>query len=263
MKRVATALVLIPVVLAVIVWAPAWLFAGLTAVVALLAGREVMGLAEATGLRPYRWVAMAAIGATVLVLGLDPTWMERYGLALLVGIVVAVLLAALAHARPGPAGNLGGAGATLLAVAYPGLMLGLFALIRRGRFGGAWLIFMLVVIWLGDTAALYAGRAWGRHKMAPSISPGKSWEGAAASLGAAVVVGAGVGAWQGDLKLIVLAVALNIAGQAGDLVESALKRSAGAKDSGGLLPGHGGVLDRVDAMLLAAPVLWWFLVIGH
>ncbi|HXE30499.1 MAG TPA: phosphatidate cytidylyltransferase, partial [Terriglobales bacterium] len=135
-----------------------------------------------------------------------------------------------------------------------------FAATRLVAGGAMWLVFLLVVVWVGDTAALYAGRAWGRHRLAPRVSPGKSWEGAVASMIAAAAVGAGVGAWQHAYILIPVAIAINIAAQVGDLAESALKRGAGVKDSGTLLPGHGGVLDRIDALLFAAPVLWFYVV---
>jgi phosphatidate cytidylyltransferase len=121
------------------------------------------------------------------------------------------------------------------------------------------------------------GRAWGRHKLAPTISPNKSWEGSLGSLaGSLLATGILIGlasfilAQWNSAKLsfpddiwywLVLALVVNVAAQVGDLAESALKRSAGVKDSGSLLPGHGGVLDRVDALLLAAPVLWYALLI--
>ena len=131
---------------------------------------------------------------------------------------------------------------------------------------------MLCVVWAGDIAALYVGRAWGRHKLAPSLSPNKTWEGTLGSVAGSLLVtggllglAAGLAQWD-STKLsypedvwywLVLAVVVNVAAQVGDLAESALKRAAGVKDSGSLLPGHGGVLDRIDALLLAAPVLWY------
>ena len=126
--------------------------------------------------------------------------------------------------------------------------------------------------------ALYVGRAFGRHKLAPKLSPNKTWEGAAGSLaGSLLVTGlliflAGKLAGREILVLsfpgpvlhwLLLAVLVNVAAQVGDLAESGLKRSAGVKDSGTLLPGHGGILDRIDALLLAAPVLWYAQVIQH
>jgi phosphatidate cytidylyltransferase len=142
--------------------------------------------------------------------------------------------------------------------------------------GTALLLLLMVCVWAGDIAALYAGRAIGGPKLAPRLSPGKTWAGSIASIAASVL-----GAWLlvviGDLltargnailhlpvplwQVLLLAVILNVAAQLGDLLESALKRGAGVKDSGTLLPGHGGILDRIDALLLAAPVLWFTLLI--
>jgi phosphatidate cytidylyltransferase len=122
-----------------------------------------------------------------------------------------------------------------------------------------WLIFLLMaIVWLGDSAAYYVGRRVGRHKMAPVVSPKKSWEGAAASFATALVA-AGVWCWyrKGGLDPGILAASAvtAVAAQIGDLVESLIKRGTGVKDSGSVLPGHGGMLDRMDAMLFAAPVL--------
>jgi phosphatidate cytidylyltransferase len=132
-----------------------------------------------------------------------------------------------------------------------------------------WLVFLLMaIVWLGDTAAYYAGSRLGRHKMAPVISPKKSWEGAAAGFAISLAAAAAWSAWRLgrlDPALLAVAAATAAAAQVGDLVESMIKRGAGVKDSGNVLPGHGGVLDRMDAMLFAAPVLLlglWLLRIG-
>src|SRR6185312_14926355 len=131
-----------------------------------------------------------------------------------------------------------------------------------------------VCVWAGDTAALYFGRAIGGKKLAPRLSPGKTWAGSIASLVAALLCAGGLDALgnqlaaHGDGRLylsahwwaiLLLAALLNVAAQVGDLLESAIKRGANVKDSGTLLPGHGGILDRIDALLLAAPVLWFTL----
>jgi phosphatidate cytidylyltransferase len=122
-----------------------------------------------------------------------------------------------------------------------------------------WLVFLLfAVVWLGDTAAYYVGSKLGRHKMAPVISPKKSWEGAAAGFVASILAAA-VWSWSRlgriDPELLAVAALTAAAAQIGDLVESMIKRGSGVKDSGNVLPGHGGILDRIDALLFAAPVL--------
>jgi phosphatidate cytidylyltransferase len=127
--------------------------------------------------------------------------------------------------------------------------------------GQVLVLYVLILTWVGDTAAYYVGRSMGRHRLAPRVSPGKTWEGTVASLLASMALGyfalnhffPSVPLW---LNLFT-ALLVNVAGQLGDLAESALKRGAGVKDSGGLLPGHGGMLDRVDALLFAIPVMWY------
>jgi phosphatidate cytidylyltransferase len=126
--------------------------------------------------------------------------------------------------------------------------------------GPAILLFVLVITWVGDTAAYFAGRAIGKHKLAPVLSPKKTWEGTVASILGALLVAVVFTRWLTIPlpHLLAMAAVGNIAGQAGDLLESAYKRSAGVKDSGSLLPGHGGVLDRIDALILAIPVVWYY-----
>jgi phosphatidate cytidylyltransferase len=154
--------------------------------------------------------------------------------------------------------------------------------LRQQWAGAFWLLYLLLVVWAGDIFAYFVGRSVGRHLMAPRISPKKTWEGAAASLAASLLIGSllfsharQISSFLFNLKLIerrdglfgenlelwpiiLLTVALNVAAQLGDLVESLIKRGAGAKDSGTILPGHGGMLDRIDALLFAAPVLWFY-----
>jgi phosphatidate cytidylyltransferase len=141
--------------------------------------------------------------------------------------------------------------------------------------GPPMVLFLFVVVWSGDIAALYVGRRFGRHKLAPRLSPNKTWEGAVASVAGSVLfalllvlggnllsshfVSNTLGFSQPYWWLATLAIIVNIAAQLGDLIESAVKRGAGVKDSGVILPGHGGMLDRIDALLLAAPVLWYAL----
>jgi phosphatidate cytidylyltransferase len=147
-------------------------------------------------------------------------------------------------------------------VCYISLAIAMLILVRSTPDGMIWIFFVCAVIFAGDTAALYIGSLWGRHKLSPSISPGKTIEGALAGLAANLLVGVvsrvlllvDLG-WSGSL---LFCAAVGIAGQVGDLFESELKRASNIKDSGGLLPGHGGVLDRIDALLFAAPVAFCF-----
>jgi phosphatidate cytidylyltransferase len=167
--------------------------------------------------------------------------------------------------------------ASVFCLLYVGFTLISLPALREQTNGPSLVAFLLCAVWAGDIAALYIGRAWGRHKLAPSLSPNKTWEGALGSLaGSLLVTAALLGlahllAAQWDSAVLSypedrwywlgLAVVVNAGAQVGDLAESALKRSVGVKDSGSLLPGHGGVLDRIDALIVAAPVLWYALVI--
>jgi phosphatidate cytidylyltransferase len=127
-------------------------------------------------------------------------------------------------------------------------------------------LFALCLIWAGDMLAYFTGRSFGRVPMAPALSPKKTWEGAFANLLASLLVAVGFARWmQVDVSmLLVIAGLANIAGQMGDLIESAYKRGAAVKDSSALLPGHGGMLDRIDSLILASPIVWiawqWFSV---
>ncbi len=261
--RVLTALVLIPIVLALVLWAPEALFAAVLALVAWLTLREYLELADKAGQAPLRyfsWIAVVALVAWLAAAALV-AWPAAAALVLLAPLTLAL---ALWPSRP-LASSLPGAAASLLGVFYVGLPLGLLGALRRLPNGPGWVIYVLVLVWLSDTAAYFVGRALGRHKLAPRISPAKTWEGAAGSLAAAVAFGLAFPAYflprpPPTLAWSLLtAAAVNIAGQMGDLVESALKRSAGVKDSSTLLPGHGGLLDRLDALLFAVPVLWYIL----
>jgi len=175
------------------------------------------------------------------------------------------------------------AAASAFAFTYIALPMGMLVQLRQQWAGAFYLLYLLLVVWAGDVFAYFVGKAIGRNLMAPRISPKKTWEGAAASVVASVAVGyllfhyaqpissallrAGLiqrrdglfGLEQpGIVPVLLLTIVLNIAAQLGDLVESLIKRGAGVKDSGALLPGHGGMLDRIDALLFAAPVLWYY-----
>jgi CDP-diglyceride synthetase len=132
-----------------------------------------------------------------------------------------------------------------------------------GTQGPALLLFAMVIIWVGDTAAYFVGRSFGKYKLAPHLSPNKTWEGTVASLVGSLIVAFLFARFMTVplQHLLGMAAVGNVAGQVGDLLESAYKRSAGVKDSGSLLPGHGGVLDRIDALILAIPVVWYYWIL--
>lgn len=284
MNRVLTAVVLAPVVLAIVFFVPYPLFVVLLAALALQTVREFYDLAAAAGAHAYRALGFAATAVLILGVDLFASASARLLTTLVAAIVVAVLVAALAHAVR-LEGAFADTGATLTGIFYPGLAIATVGLVRADL-GPAWLAWLLLVVWAGDVAALYIGRRWGEQKLAARVSPNKTRVGAVAALIAAVVVGWIVAAILAELLdwsalaplhqgwamawrwllLAVVALVVSVAAQLGDLVESIFKRAAHSKDSGGLLPGHGGVFDRVDALLLAAPVFWvvvlWLLRAG-
>ncbi len=249
MKRVVTALVLLPVFVYIAVWAPAWLFFAALAIVGILSFREYGDLIAHHNLRPPGLFGYVA-GVAVLFLP-RPEFIFLTLIALL-ALALSMTSRELPNALPFAA-------ALVFGVAY------IFGSLRTAaglrEFSALWLLFALSCNWVGDVAALYIGKAFGRHKLAPRISPGKTWEGAAASLVLTIVYAYfyfghlihGIAVWQ---ALVIGAVA-NVAGQIGDLCESAIKRGAGVKDSGHMLPGHGGWLDRIDSSLFSMPVVYY------
>jgi len=147
-----------------------------------------------------------------------------------------------------------------LAFGVPYFALPIASLYRIHRLGAWWLLLLLAIVWLGDTAAYYVGSKLGRHKLAPTVSPNKTWEGAVAGFLTGLVATVLWSLWhEGEVvgRLVLVGAATAAAAQVGDLVESLIKRGAGLKDSGDLLPGHGGMLDRMDAMLFASPVFFF------
>jgi phosphatidate cytidylyltransferase len=248
MKRLLTAFLLIPLVLYTVYLGPIWLLFGVTALVALICYSEYAGMAAGYGIAKPGPVGYAA---GLLVLAMRPTD------ATLVFTLLA-LVALLLALRGELAKTLPAAAFLLFGIVY---IFGSwkFAILLRAE-SPHWLAYGLILNWVGDACAYYVGMKLGRHAMAPRISPKKTWEGAVASLAGSVLFGVlylprtlpAVSLVEAAL----LSVVINIAGQAGDLAESALKRGAGVKDSSSLLPGHGGLLDRVDSSLFALPVLY-------
>lgn len=290
LKRIATAVVLIPIVLALILRAPVPVLATVAAIVALLTIREFIQLTESYGVKPMRWPAYVFVAAFFALLALNfgndkpllSTAIFVYCLGFAAAIAPFYALTIAMRRAELPTGY-PAAAAAVFSFTYIALPLGMLVQLRQQWAGAFYLLYLLLVVWAGDIFAYFVGKTMGRHLMAPRISPKKTWEGAAASLVASIVVGwllfahaqhisvafLSVGLIQRPDGLygaeipamgtvIVLTVVLNIAAQLGDLVESLIKRGAGVKDSGAILPGHGGMLDRIDALLFAAPVLWFY-----
>jgi phosphatidate cytidylyltransferase len=256
MKRVVTALFLVPIAVYSALFAPWWFFLAIIVLVSLLCFREY---AEITGsFAPLGYIA----GILILIAPQHET-------------ILLIVLTALASmclplwSREPLEKSVPKTAEVFLGIVYifgawkAGILLhdsadkpGLFGVPA----GHHWIMFGLMVNWIGDTGAYYVGRKYGRRKLAPAVSPGKTWEGAAASAITGLIFGLiylpwtipGTPLWAAGG----IALATNVAGQIGDLAESAIKRGAGVKDSGSLLPGHGGFLDRVDSTMFALPVLY-------
>jgi len=271
MKRVLTALILAPLVLVLVFIGPMWLITAAVAGVAMLAAWEFLALTEHRGAKPPK---VLTLGTIALLFAGNYQWPDET--ATIFGLFCIVLLVYCTFRSPVERA-LADATSSVFALFYLGLTLIPIPMLREATNGPSLLAFLFLTVWAGDTVAMYAGRAFGKRKLAPNLSPNKTWAGAIGSIVGAMAV-AGIllalstylAQWN-SVKLsysdgplwywLVLAGVVNAAAQVGDLAESALKRSAGVKDSGTLLPGHGGILDRIDALLLAAPVLWYAQVI--
>jgi phosphatidate cytidylyltransferase len=266
MKRLLTALIALPILLYAAWSAQPYLFHGLAAAALLTAQWELFGMAQRLTLRPFRWLGLAG---TATQIALAATGKMAWSGAALAGTTVAVLVATLARVSERER-VLPTAGATLFSVLYVGLLGSYLVAVRAvptPGMAGQLLTLYFAILMSGDAAAYYVGRAFGRHKLAPRVSPGKTVEGALGGFGGSLV-GALVSqaTFYQQLPIwhaVVLAVAVGALGQLGDLAESLLKRGAGVKDSSAILPGHGGLLDRLDSLLLPAPVLYyyWLLVV--
>lgn len=290
LKRVATAVVLIPIVLALILRAPVPVLAVVAAVVALLTIFEFLKLTESYGVQPLRLPTHLFTGLFFVVLAVSASGETpllstgKFLVALAFAAAIApFLFLTIVMQRGELRSGYPAAAASVFAFTYIALPMGMLVQLRELPAGAIYLLYLLLVVWAGDIFAYFVGKSMGRHVMSPRISPKKTWEGAAASLAASVGVGwllfghaeqissallhYGLITRPGGMygleipdmgPVILLTIALNIAAQLGDLVESLIKRGAGVKDSGAILPGHGGMFDRIDALLFAAPVLWFY-----
>lgn len=294
MKRVLTAAVLVPVVLLIVFKTSILVFAPAIGLVIALGLKEYLGIVEAAGIKPFRWptyilglLPIVAILAITVPLVLDPPYRRGFSfpfepnmVSIWTGVFTAapLIYGALLVFRKDMRGGLASVSASMFGLFYVALPLSLLIDLRGIPQRCFLIVFIFSSVWAGDIAAYYVGKNFGKHKLAPVVSPNKSWEGAIASSFASLGVAALVFKYQYDLPnffsepfgiswssydvlrtgfpwthVILLGLFTNVAAQLGDLFESALKRGAGVKDSGNLLPGHGGVLDRIDALLFAIP----------
>ena len=283
-QRILVAVIAIPIVIFITLYRPIGLL-GLTLIIGLLAVHEFYSLAKAKGFVPQIMIGM--ILTAFIILGFARVEILRFAsflhlpvtfstltieflpLVMIAG-VIAVLTAELFKGYPNPLVQVS---LTLAGACYIGFCLGGFYGLHEYFYdpqnetllGGYFIITMLASIWICDTAAFAVGRKLGKHKIAPSVSPNKSWEGGIAGVIAAILTWIVAPLLVKDLAvlspvtLIVMGVIAGVVGQVGDFAESMLKRDAGVKDSSTLIPGHGGVLDRIDSILFVAPVSYLYL----
>lgn len=269
MKRIITAAVLLPFLVASILIS--WLqplFVALAAVAMAVGLIEFWNLAKRRGINPVSTAGYLGAVALFIVFYFNEPRQEVFSLQLILLILIVLTIGSLAGAtfRGAPFdAMISSAGATILGVLYIVLLGGHLVAVRTGfsqQLSARLLSFFFLVIMGADTAAYYVGKTFGKHKLAPSISPGKTWEGIAGGVLAALLLATLSHYWFFEnlpLKwALPLAALMTVLGIIGDLTESALKRSAGAKDSGKTLPGHGGALDRLDSLLFTAPVIYYF-----
>jgi len=287
-KRIATAVVLIPIVLLLVLRAPVPMVAAVTAIVALLTVQEFLKLTESYGISPLDKPTYGVVVLFFVLLMFNAGQQKPllstdiFGVAAAFSAAIATFVfLTIAMRRDNLATGYPAAAASAFGFAYIALPLAMLVQLRQQWAGAFLILYLLLVVWSGDIFAYFVGKAIGRHLMAPRISPKKTWEGAIASLIASMAIGGTLFYYSSQVSttflqwgliqrrdgmfglekpalvpILVLTAILNIAAQLGDLVESLIKRGAGVKDSGAILPGHGGMLDRIDALLFAAPILW-------
>ena len=282
-RRWAVAVVGVPAVIGLL-YVGGWVLAVPVAILAGLGAMETYRLAERKGTRPFRWLGVAAAAGLVLLAAVNPSFKAFAPSALTVVAAVAFFALLAAIVRGADRQPLASIAVTLFGTLYVGFSLAFVAMLRELPTIDEWGelipnagIGLLVVAlpltstWIGDSVAFFAGTAWGRTKILPSVSPKKSWLGSVAGL---IGAAAGAGLWhvvaepylpglpiRSVAGAAVVGAALGVGAQVGDFAESLLKREAGVKNSGTIFPGHGGVLDRLDALIITLPMAYAILVL--
>jgi phosphatidate cytidylyltransferase len=260
-KRVLSTVILVPIFVWILLGGPAWVFALVIVGVSMLANWEFTRMFQRAGVPVLREAGLLWGGLVTLAFVRS----DRAGAAFAV-VVLGLLAASLDRGNAGPE-RWQRVAVTLLGICYVNWLLGHAISLRALPDGVHWILLLVWVTWIGETAAYLVGSLAGRHKLAPGISPGKTVEGAIAQLVASVLAALVAGGWLfPGLQLrdaVAVGILLGVLGQVGDLVESALKRSVGVKDAGNVIPGHGGILDRIDGLLFNVPVLFYYVTYGR
>ncbi|MCD6306164.1 MAG: phosphatidate cytidylyltransferase [Deltaproteobacteria bacterium] len=258
LKRWLTAIIAIPLLIFLIGPGPRWLFYGVICTASLLGLMEYYTIVSARLPKPVMW--FIGLATCLLFVAIYLRQIMFVPVIILLWAIVPSAWLMLTDPLTGASETLAKA---LFGPVYAALPLALLLLIHLRPNGPAWIFFLLTVVFAGDTAAFYVGRAMGRRKLYEAVSPNKTWEGAIAGGVASLAAGSLfirlIGPCALSLKGLILVVLLSAAAQIGDLSESMLKRNRGVKDSGRILPGHGGMLDRIDGLLFAIPVLYIYL----
>jgi len=255
-RRLLSTMILLPLFVWMVVSGPVWLFGVVMVLAGALGQWEFTGMFERAGVRTFR--VLGLVGGSLVTASFALPLSERVAFtAVLLGLFTVGLL------RPrGDRPVWEPVAVTLFGICYVNWLLGYTFWLRDLEAGREWILLLVSVTWLGETAAYLVGSTMGRHKLAPAISPRKTVEGSVAQLVMSVLAALGARAtFFPALSLedaIAVGFLLGVVGQAGDLLESAIKRSVGTKDTGQLIPGHGGMLDRVDSLLINTPVLFYY-----
>ncbi|HSB42719.1 MAG TPA: phosphatidate cytidylyltransferase [Methylomirabilota bacterium] len=260
-RRLLSTLILLPLFVWMVVDGPVWLF-GAVMVLAGAAGQwEFSGMFERAGVGSFR--VLGLVGGSLVTASFALPVSERVAFT---GVLLVVLAVGLLR---GPGGRRAWepVAVTLLGICYVNWLLGYTFWLRDLEAGREWILLLVSVTWLGETAAYLVGSTLGRHPLAPVISPRKTVEGGLAQMVVSVLAALGARAVffpaLPPANAIVVGLLLGVVGQVGDLLESAIKRSVGTKDTGRLIPGHGGMLDRVDSLLVNTPVLFYYATYGR
>jgi len=255
LKRWITGIVALPVLIYLIGFAPRWLFYGFLALAAVVGFLEFLRMSAPEMPGALRWPAFLLVPFLFLAVlsGRFYAVPAVFSLAFMLPLVICLFAG-----RERRENALHHAALCLSGLVYVGLPLAMLVFIDNHPQGGAWIFFLLAVIFASDTGAFYSGRIFGRVKLHPDVSPGKTWEGAVGGALASLVPVYFFYPFlhAGKASVFFLALGLSVTGQIGDLAESMIKRTFGVKDSGSILPGHGGLLDRIDGLIFAVPVLY-------
>jgi phosphatidate cytidylyltransferase len=255
MRRALSTVVLLPLFLWLVMAGPLWLYGAIIVLVGALGQWEFTGMFERAGVRTMR--ALGLMGGVLVTASFALPVSER---VVLTAVLLGALTAALWWQRLGQL-EWQPAVVTIFGILYVNWLLGYAFWLRDLEAGKEWVLLLVWVTWLGETAAYMVGSMAGRHRLAPLVSPKKTVEGAVAQLVVSVLAAVIAHAWffhaLGLVGAAGVGLVLGVSGQIGDLVESALKRSVGTKDTGSLIPGHGGMLDRIDSLLFNTPVLFY------